>query len=694
MTSFCTTLAPVAESPHTPQSLLCSPCQRVIRDILSGNISKNELWRREEQKNVCYVTCHHADTDELQACSNASGCQLCQIFVLQGLNYDIKESHEASRYNIKTADLFRSFSIMRIAELRPSNQDTCFVLATDHAIDEMDDSQPQGRSCSKIVTGPNDPELKFNTVYKPDWPLSACNDMAGICRNVYASPRSRGCLALARRWLATCQNQHLACSTKGSSQLPTRVVDLGPPNLDSTPRLYETNGETAPYVTLSYCWGGNVPSKTISTNLKSYQNGLDTSELPQTFIDAMFLTRELGFRYLWIDALCIVQDDFGDWEREATLMGNIYFNSVFTISALDASKSSEGFLAERPPPTTKSADIGSHYVHETNEWCNLSVRKLKSTHFDYCLSNRGWTLQERLLPPALLHYTPDGMIWECRTHCVWEHGEGHPTTGMLKAMSQFTGIVDMDFLWQRVVQDYSARILTVPSDKLPAIAGVAQYFRSTRSEDDEYLAGIWRDTIPESLRWIVYEGATLPQPSVYRAPSWSWAAVEGRVEWLIETSNEMPIDDLGFQLLDAEVEDSPPRSMGRVVGGHIDVYGMVRECFFDKQDQCEGKLRIEEDHTCVCWTDRELTGSRDCFALALGLWRFLPGVVNYHLGFENRHRIWYLVLERVAQEREISYHEFDGEECIQEFKRLGIAYLDFEALPSLAELELTAIRLV
>ena len=171
-------------------------------------------------------------------------------------------------------------------------------------------------------------------------------------------------------------------------------------------------------------------------------------------------------------------------------MGNFYSGSMFTISALSSQSSSEGFLHERSPKITKTVNIGSHPVTKSEARINLSVHKIESTHFDYCLSYRGWTLQERLLATALLHYTPERMIWERRTHCVREHGEGHPTSGMLKALNYFTGISDMDSLWQRVVQDYATRTLTVEGDKLPAIAGVARYFSNSRSEDDEYLAGM------------------------------------------------------------------------------------------------------------------------------------------------------------------------------------------------------------
>lgn len=687
---------PLNSASSQPSNLLCTPCQRFIGDILSGNIAVNDLWRQAEQGEPFYSTNHHADTDELQQCSEIFECPVCQLLVSQGSDYDIEGPQDASNYCIMTAELIRSFKFRRIPDFGPIVRDRYFVLVTDYAVEELDQALEDVMSSLKVVTGPNDPELRFDTLHKPDWPLTAPTDMTGICKKVFSSPKSMECLALARRWLATCQKGHLECSRKGSSQLPTRVIDLPPSTSDLQPRLYVTNGENAPYVALSYCWGGEVPSKTTSMNIERYRDALDISELPLTFRDAIFLTRELGFRYLWIDALCIIQDDFNDWEQEAAMMGNVYSGSVFTISALSSQSSLEGFLHERSPEITRTVNIGSHPVTKPEARINLSVRKIKRTHFDYCLSYRGWTLQERLLATALLHYTPEGMIWECRTHCVREHGEGHPTSGMLKALNHFTGISDMDSLWQRVVQDYTTRTLTVEGDKLPAIAGVARYFRNNRSEDDEYLAGIWKDTIPDSLRWIAYEGSMVPQPRGYRAPSWSWAAVNGKVEWLIETNNEILVDDLGFQLLDGEVKDSPPGSMGRVVTGFLDIYGVVRECFFEKQDACNGKLHIDKEQTCICWTDRELS-SCDCFALALGLWRFLHGSINHLYQIEDQCRIWYLVLERCDYGPMVSCDTSESEDEIipdLKFKRLGIAYADFEVLPSLPEHKPTLLRVI
>jgi hypothetical protein len=123
-------------------------------------------------------------------------------------------------------------------------------------------------------------------------------------------------LALVARWLSDCNTTHKRCPKRLPAQLPTRVVDVGIAGSD--PYLHLTTCEKAEYITLSYCWGGDVSSKTTKSNRYNRYKSIERSTLPQTIQDAITITRELGCRYIWIDALCIVQDDSVDWAREAT----------------------------------------------------------------------------------------------------------------------------------------------------------------------------------------------------------------------------------------------------------------------------------------------------------------------------------------------------------------------------------------
>ncbi|KAI9164071.1 hypothetical protein HJFPF1_05707 [Paramyrothecium foliicola] len=137
------------------------------------------------------------------------------------------------------------------------------------------------------------------------------------------------------------------------SPLPTRVLDLGEPRvkdlafLESDLHILQTAGQKAKYVTLSYCWGGYRDTITVKDNYDERRSGIRFKELPVVFAQAIKITRALGVRYLWIDALCIIQDDPEDWSREAARMSEVYWNSVCRLAVTDSKDPTESFF----PPT-------------------------------------------------------------------------------------------------------------------------------------------------------------------------------------------------------------------------------------------------------------------------------------------------------------------------------------------------------
>ena len=133
------------------------------------------------------------------------------------------------------------------------------------------------------------------------------------------------------------------------SCLPKRLIDVGF-NGDLAIRLYiPEKGERSKYIALSYCWGGPQSLTTTSETLKSRLQGISPTALPQSILDAIKVTRKLGFRFLWVDSLCILQDSAEDTLEEISAMGTIYQNSAVTIAAASAGKVGDGFLHERAP---------------------------------------------------------------------------------------------------------------------------------------------------------------------------------------------------------------------------------------------------------------------------------------------------------------------------------------------------------
>ena len=177
------------------------------------------------------------------------------------------------------------------------------------------------------------------------------------------------------RWIKTCDGEHQMCShvLKEDLELPTRILDLNSmPNRESMVKdkhwnelfattklkLVETSAsECGRYVALSYCWGTTLAYKTTRDTKQAHLEGIDFRHLPLTLQDAVMFTRYLGLRYLWVDCLCIIQDDNEDWQRQASRMGDIYLGSYLTIAAARAKDSSEGFLGTRPERTMASAEV-------------------------------------------------------------------------------------------------------------------------------------------------------------------------------------------------------------------------------------------------------------------------------------------------------------------------------------------------
>src|SRR3954468_904454 len=125
-----------------------------------------------------------------------------------------------------------------------------------------------------------------------------------------------------RQWLHDCYSHHEYCALSRTSFTPTRVIDVG--EVDGLPRLIEPDAQSGHYAALSYCWGKDQSVKTTTGNIENFFKQLPVSELQQTLKDAILTTRELGLQFLWIDALCIIQDSKNDMIKELSRMHELY----------------------------------------------------------------------------------------------------------------------------------------------------------------------------------------------------------------------------------------------------------------------------------------------------------------------------------------------------------------------------------
>ncbi|KAH7417180.1 hypothetical protein BKA64DRAFT_701964 [Cadophora sp. MPI-SDFR-AT-0126] len=350
---------------------------------------------------------------------------------------------------------------------------------------------------------------------------------------------------VARRWLSDCSTNHKSCSRPSKDFFPSRILNVG---TDSDfIHLQSSNDSPSPYVALSHCWGAEKLLKTTSKTLRSMTQGIKISSLSHGFSDAVRITRALGLKYLWIDALCILQDRIDDWVSESSQMHKIYSHSSLTIclaSDCNAEFSGKQSLTERSKaddsnPTCLTCTKGH------NEFEYLCDDTPTTMLLDSPWSKRGWTLQERILSPRILYYSSTRMAWECggsRTtlDIVSRMRENLKTLLINKSVSASrkrcwdTPLTKLsqecNKLWRDMVKEYTKRQLTLPEDKLPALAGVAAEIASLSGQ--KYLAGLWNDDLIHSLLWCLDFAMTpLPRPSQYRAPSWSWAAIDSPVTW-------------------------------------------------------------------------------------------------------------------------------------------------------------------
>jgi hypothetical protein len=232
-------------------------------------------------------------------------------------------------------------------------------------------------------------------------------------------------LHIIKQWLTDCDTEHQKCTPErhGSTDrpLPTRLIDVGRTG-DPTVRLLETRPEDAgEWIALSHQWGTAKHFSTNVGNLAEHKRGLDYKDLPGTFKDAVTVTRALGQPYLWIDSICIVQGEGGDWQEESKRMEDVYNGAYCVIAASCADGHYDGFLHERQK---------RDYVATQPVGCNTQVYicepidNFKEHVLDGALNSRGWVLQEHALARRTVFFTEKQTYFEC--------GEGVRCESMFK----------------------------------------------------------------------------------------------------------------------------------------------------------------------------------------------------------------------------------------------------------------------
>ncbi len=331
--------------------------------------------------------------------------------------------------------------------------------------------------------------------------------------------------------------------------------------------------------------------------------------LPQTFQDSIKIARRMKICYIWVDSLCIMQDkdDISDWMREAALMHKVYSHSYCNISATAAVDSSRGLFVNRDPKMIGSVEIdlglkGLKHIQERTTYTLIDFQFWQYGLGRAHLNQRGWVVQERLLAPRVLHFGPTQLFWEC---CEMDAAETYPrglphilgtsAASRFKSLEPLVdgarlrqrgpGDSDSRFyahqLWPRIVQAYSSALLSYPGDKLVALSGIAK--KMIDVIQDDYVAGMWSRYLASQLLWHVdgcrqINNEPSRRPQEYRAPSFSWASVDG----VISTST---ITDKGILIEADEVklEHVTEDSTGLVKAGSLRLRGTLKRLNFARQ---------------------------------------------------------------------------------------------------------------
>lgn len=408
-------------------------------------------------------------------------------------------------------------------------------------------------------------------------------------------------MTTAASWISDCNEKHRECQHHGvSSWSPTRLLYVGHDATDKVRLLYTSQEPSStPYMSLSYCWGALQPIKLLQETEASLLEGIQVDELPKTFQDAVAVTRRCAISYLWIDCLCIRQDDAEDWATESLLMHQVYTNSYLNISADWGENSSTGLFQERDPLKhsftplrlhPKIVQIFEERNNESDVFCQLFSHFMWRDNVEEShISTRGWVLQERYLSPRVLHFGSKQLFWECRQSQVSESypferpdfDNGDLPLRLKKRMtlpsqSEMLGEYEAFWhtSWKNVIGNYASTRLTKPGDKLMAISGIAKDFgMKLQVVNDEYLAGLWRRDLHVQLLWFAVSRPQRHRPTQYRAPTWSWAAIDGLIRF--EDDYFVKIKGSQFKFLNTKLAFLRDDATGPVKGGYMELEGYV-----------------------------------------------------------------------------------------------------------------------
>ncbi|KAH6663557.1 heterokaryon incompatibility protein-domain-containing protein [Plectosphaerella plurivora] len=458
-------------------------------------------------------------------------------------------------------------------------------------------------------------------------------------------------LLMLQNWLENCDKHHYKCINEVNA-LPDRVLELSRSHSgygEILVRLVEIKGKDksiyAPYMCLSHRWGSSTQQhRTTKSNIEKYKDNIPWEWFPRTFQEAAAVTLFLGMRYIWIDSLCIIQDDIDDWREQSTKMCSIYAGARLTIAAVCSLDSQQGLFST---PNITHFDIEDGQTHRYSirykfghrEW-NGHINRLH--HFP--LLDRGWVYQERLLSPRVAYFTTHEVRFECFESDECECGYDQVTdnrklTHRQNLLNQDTE--DVRQYWESLVVEYAHLSLTNATDRLPALAGIAEQFGVAHGAHlGRYIVGMWEECLCSQLAWEPEEttknlDGRHSRPTAYCGPSWSWVSVSGAPIFPETSTLEVSEDKLFITECHIELAGTSP--YGAVTHAELTIDALLAEGTLEDMTQLKHsnyEFFDQESNTVLSfWSDYDLRcldrgfvafGSR-LYAVKTGCSRISPG---------------------------------------------------------------------
>ena len=454
----------------------------------------------------------------------------------------------------------------------------------------------------------------------------------------------------------TCQATYSRLSK--SDSVPGRLLYVGDESKQEHPRVVE-GVRDQPYFALSYCWGSTGFFTTTKANLAQNMSGIPLESLPAVMRDGVVVTRALGDEYIWIDTLCIIQDDEDDWAREAAGMHDIYSEAELTLSSVTSSDCHTGLFTPRihrvPHPLPldiwrprRLRKAGKAFM-AIPEWMQEGPQLHGPVHA------RAWTLQEQMLSTRVLWFG-DGMVyWECLAGCSLEanptlfaaiddgSGKYHTWKRELERELRIKLVVKgaahsssdeseeeislgeeqrLFQCWQKLLEDFTQRRITKTSDRLPASLAISTTLAGLAG--CEHAHGIWLgQRLLQSLCWRVKKQKQGLERSS-EMPSWLWAGVGTSILFDLDDSAERgatinPIPCVDIVSLDTRVSTSMNRVSGSLtVKGTLFKRRPLKSLYLKTENPSSVRSFLERaDHEKTVFFDEWNDCIDECYAVKL-----------------------------------------------------------------------------